>query len=187
MKRFNTQGNNSINASSMADVAFLLLIFFLVTTTIVTDKGILTLLPPITEHEPLPHPPHNTLVVLINAGDQLLVNSQPMDVTGLREKAKQFLDNKGADPTMSSSPRMAVISLQNDRGTSYGTYLQVQNELKAAYRELRDAYALHTYGQTFTELKEQPKDNLEKIKEVAEAYPMQLSEAEPKVIGEVMP
>lgn len=187
MKRFSTRTNNSINASTMADVAFLLLIFFLVTTTIVTDKGILSLLPPISNQPQLPHPPHNTLVVLINAEDQLLVNNQPMDVTELREKAKQFLDNHGADPTLSSSPRMAVISLQNDRGTSYGTYLQVQNELKAAYRELRDAYALHTYGKTFAELKEHPEQNLDKIKEVAETYPMQLSEAEPKVIGEVMP
>lgn len=175
-----------INASSMADIAFLLLIFFLVTTTINAEKGILHKLPQWTEEPPEQQEfnQRNSLVVLINSRDQLLVNGEPMSVDELRDEAKTFLDNRGRDPKLSESPTKAVISLQNDRGTSYGIYLQVQNELKAAYRELRDAYAMKTYGQTFEELKSDQQENLDKIKDVANEYPMRLSEAEPKEIGE---
>lgn len=164
----------------MADVAFLLLIFFLVTTTIATDAGILTRLPEISTQPPQPVIDRNSLEVLINAQDNLLVDDEPTDISELRTLTKKFLDNRGVDPTLSDSPTVAVISLQNDRSTTYSTYLLVQNELKAAYRELRDAYALDTYGKTMAELKEAPEENLEQIKDVANAYPMRLSEAEPK-------
>lgn len=188
-----------INASSMADIAFLLLIFFLVTTTIEVDKGILHKLPRWTE-EPPPQQDmnkRNTMVVLINSRDQLLVNDNVASVENLREKAKEFLDNKGRNPNMSESPKKAVISLQNDRGTSYGVYLGVQNELKAAYRELRDDYAMTKYSKTYAQLRSEYNklnDNIyateankeaakAKLKDITDAYPMRLSEAEPKEVG----
>lgn len=188
-----------INASSMADIAFLLLIFFLVTTTIEVDKGILHKLPRWTEEPPpdIKQNKRNTMVVLINSRDQLLVNDNVASVDNLREKAKEFLDNKGRDPKMSESPTKAVISLQNDRGTSYGVYLGVQNELKAAYRELRDDYAMNKYNKTYAQLRSEYNklnDNIyateankeaakAKLKDITDAYPMRLSEAEPKEVG----
>lgn len=186
--------NPEINASSMADIAFLLLIFFLVTTTVEVDKGILHKLPRWDEEPPeqIDLNKRNTMVVLINARDQLLVNDEPANVDDLRRRAKEFLDNRGINPKLSVSPDKAVISLQNDRGTSYGIYLNVQNELKAAYRELRDDYATKTYGKTLQQLKDELKDASDaakpswvaKIKDVTAEYPMRLSEAEPKEIGE---
>lgn len=169
----------------MADIAFLLLIFFLVTTTIKTDKGILHKLPPWSDEpvEDIEMNQRNTMIVLINSKDQLLVDGIPASVDELRDMAKTFLDNRGKDPNKSESPRKAVISLQNDRGTSYGIYLEVQNELKAAYRELRDAYSERSYGTTFEGLKENQEENIDKIKDVVNEYPMRLSEAEPKEIG----
>lgn len=191
MARRNKQGAGEINASSMADIAFLLLIFFLVTTTIDYDKGILHKLPPITDEPPenVQSNKRNTMVVLINSRDQLLVNNENVSVKKLRNRAKQFLDNNGRNPKWSISPTEAIISLQNDRGTSYGLYLKVQNELKAAYRELRDEYAMKKYGSKFEDLKATAKESgsqrdQDKVKDVADHYPMRLSEAEPKAIGE---
>ena len=190
--------SNEINASSMADIAFLLLIFFLVTTTIDIDKGILHKLPPWDDEEQIIAPSHkrNTFVVLINARDQLLVNGQSENVERLREKAKEFINNRGRDEKSSESPKKAIVSLQNDRGTSYDIYIQVQNELKAAYRELRDDYGIRTFNKSFSDLKKDYKEarkgkNTAKIKEyrdmiksITDEYPMKLSEAEPKAIGE---
>jgi biopolymer transport protein ExbD len=192
MARRNKQnGAQEINASSMADIAFLLLIFFLVTTTIDYDKGILHKLPPITEEPPenVPSNKRNTLIVLINSTDRLLVNNEDVSVKRLRKRAKEFLNNNGRNPNWSDSPEDAIISLQNDRGTSYGLYIQVQNELKAAYRELRDEYALKKYGSKFEELKSTAEDSKldrdkVKVEDVADHFPMRLSEAEPKSIGE---
>lgn len=190
-----------INASSMADIAFLLLIFFLVTTTIEVDKGILHKLPRWTEDPPEQQDMNkrNTMVVLINSRDQLLVNGDVASVDDLRERAIEFLDNgnRAKKPNLSESPKKAVISLQNDRGTSYGIYLEVQNELKAAYRELRDEYAMRKYSKNYAQLKsdyDKLNDNIyatqadkdaarEKLKDITDAYPMRLSEAEPKEIG----
>lgn len=191
-----------INASSMADIAFLLLIFFLVTTTIEVDKGILHKLPRWTEEPPpdIELNKRNTMVVLINSRDQLLVNGDVASVDDLRDRAMEFLDNgnRAKKPNLSESPLKAVISLQNDRGTSYGIYLQVQNELKAAYRELRDDYAMNKYSKNYAQLKaefDKLNDNIyasqadkdaakAKLKDITGAYPMRLSEAEPKEIGE---
>ncbi|NNC95312.1 MAG: biopolymer transporter ExbD [Chitinophagales bacterium] len=192
--------NNEINAGSMADIAFLLLIFFLVTTTIKIDKGILHRLPPWIE-EPQDIPPinkRNVLEVLINANDLLLVENEYVKVRNLREVTKRFISNNGANPDLSDSPEKAVVSLKNDRGTSYDIYLQVQNELKAAYRELRDDMAKkETRGRmTYEDLRqcENPlnpittasqKKNCETIREkVKNTYPMKISEAEPEDLGE---
>ncbi|WP_132066258.1 ExbD/TolR family protein, partial [Aquimarina spinulae] len=142
-----------VNAGSMADIAFLLLIFFLVTTTIETDTGISRKLPPPQEEEI--EPPvlkqKNIFVVELNKNNDLLVEEAPMELKDLREAAIKFLDNGGGrgeeacsycqgdrDPSSSDNPTKAVISLNNNRETNYGAYIAVQNELVAAYTTLRN-------------------------------------------------
>ncbi|MFM7032377.1 MAG: ExbD/TolR family protein, partial [Bacteroidota bacterium] len=125
-----------VNAGSMADIAFLLLIFFLVTTTIDTDKGISIKLPPMPEENQPKNDirikERNVLQVLVNANDMLLVDGQPSDIKELKRLAKDFIDNPSKNPELSESPQNAIISLKNDRGTSYNIYIQVHNERKAA-------------------------------------------------------
>ncbi|GAB1855342.1 biopolymer transporter ExbD [Flavobacteriaceae bacterium MHTCC 0001] len=141
-----------VNAGSMADIAFLLLIFFLVTTTINKDSGINRKLPPIEDNvEPPVIKQKNIFTVLVNKHDQLLVEDEPMELKDLRQSAIDFLDNNGdktcsfckgkKDPKSSDNPEKAIISLKNDRQTSYGTYIAVQNELVAAYNFLRNRRA----------------------------------------------
>ncbi len=186
-----------INASSMADIAFLLLIFFLVTTTMSVDKGLSRRLPP-------PLPPNmekpntdvkkrNIFVVLINSNNQLLVQGEPLDVKQLREKAKTFIKNEAADPSLPEvlpieveidgqketvlTTKNHLISLQNDRGTLYQKYIEVQNELVAAYNELRNEYSRARFGVAYAELDE------DRQKAVQAIYPQKISEAEPKNYG----
>lgn len=182
----NKRGIPEINAGSMADIAFLLLIFFLVTTTMDVDSGISTKLPP-WEPEQFEDPPpikqKNLFTVLVNGNDQLLVEDEYADIKDLRSLAKKFLDNNGngscdyckgsRDPQSSDSPQKAIISLQNDRRTSYKTYIAVQNELVAAYNELRNELAQRQYGKDFDQLGE------EQAQQVQDAYPQKISEAEP--------
>jgi biopolymer transport protein ExbD len=191
-----------VNAGSMADIAFLLLIFFLVTTTIETDQGINRKLPPMDppEDEDVQIKEKNIFTVLVNRNDQLLVEENLMELKDLREAAIAFLDNGGDgtckycqganDPTSSDNPEKAVISLQNDAETSYGAYISVQNELVAAYYFLRDRECKARHGKTYRELEamfddpktpEKVKNRLEPmLKEIQEMYPQKLSEAEPK-------
>ena len=167
-----------INAGSMADIAFLLLIFFLVTTTMDSDSGITIKLPPYIE-EPEDIPPikkRNVLEILVNANNQLLVEDKLTRIDQLRDITKAFITNEGKDPNSSDNPNKAVVSIKNDRGTSYKTYIAVQNELKAAYREVREEYALRTYGRKLENLSEQQQD------EVSDKYPQKISEAEPENI-----
>lgn len=142
-----------VNAGSMADIAFLLLIFFLVTTTIEKDSGINRKLPPMEDNtEPPIIKQKNIFTVLVNKQDQLLVEDEPMEIKDLRKAAREFLDNNGdksckfcqgaQDPKSSDNPDKAIISLKNDRETSYAAYIAVQNELVAAYNELRNRRAL---------------------------------------------
>jgi len=170
-----------INAGSMADIAFLLLIFFLVTTTMDVDTGLVRKLPAMPEEEEIIDDSQikarNIYVVLVNAKDQLLVEEELMDISQLREGAKGFLNNWGKNQDLSDSPLKAIISLQNDRGTSYEMYIKVQNELSAAYRELRDAEAQRKFGVYYAELEGELK------KEVRKMYPQKISEAEPKKMG----
>jgi biopolymer transport protein ExbD len=165
----------------MADIAFLLLIFFLVTTTMDVDTGLVRKLPAMPEEEDIIDDSQikarNIYVVLVNAKDQLLVEEELMDISQLRDGAKAFLDNWGKSPDLSDNPHKAIISLQNDRGTSYEMYIQVQNELSAAYRELRDREAQRKFGVYYAEL-----EGVDK-KEIRKMYPQKISEAEPKKVG----
>lgn len=192
-------GPPEVNAGSMADIAFLLLIFFLVTTTIETDAGLDRMLPPL-------EPPDtdviikqkNIFTVNINKNGQLLVEEELTDLKNLRDKAVAFLDNGGdgtctyckgrKDASSSDNPTKAIISLKNDRETKYATYITVQNELVGAYNDLRDREAQRLFGRDFTEMEaeflnpETPtgvRDELkDKVKRIQELYPQKLSEAE---------
>lgn len=180
-----------INAGSMADIAFLLLIFFLVTTTMDVDSGINRKLPPyqpdIETDPPPPIKKKNIFTVLVNSNDQLLVEDEYMDIRDLRDAAKRFIDNNGdgscqhcqgrQSSESSDNPGKAVISLQNDRGTSYKMFISVQNELAAAYNELRNELAERKFGKSFEDLTN------EEQKEMKEAYPQVISEAEPVNLG----
>ena len=174
------RGLPEINAGSMADIAFLLLIFFLVTTTMDQDTGIARKLPPMPEEEQ-EKPPEikakNIYVVLNNSNNQLLVEGEWTEISDLKDGVKKFIDNNGIDPTSSDSPEKAIISLQNDRGTKYLTYIRVQNELAAAYNELRNEAALNKFGERYSNLDKSQK------KEIRKMYPQKISEAEPKNIG----
>ncbi len=193
-----------VNAGSMADIAFLLLIFFLVTTTIETDSGISRKLPPWQEEEQ--EPPNikqrNLFIVEVNSNNELLVEEEAMDISNLREAAFEFLDNGGgvgdeacdfcqgaADDESSVNPQKAIISLVNNRGTEYGTYIAVQNELVAAYNQLRNREAERIFGVTYTEMENAYNDPnyngdkealKEKIGAIKDLIPQKLSEAEPK-------
>ena len=199
-----------VNAGSMADIAFLLLIFFLVTTTIETDSGINRKLPPMDE---IIDPPiikeRNIFTVVVNKNNQILVEEKPMDLRDIRKEAVAFLDNGGGlgdeacdycqgnkDRSSSDNPEKAIISLKNDRETDYKVYISVQNELVAAYNELRDREFTRLYpseNMTYVEadkkysdprsdktVKEKLKEKLSAIKTL---YPMKLSEAEPNKTG----
>ncbi len=196
-----------INAGSMADIAFLLLIFFLVTTTMNSDTGISRKLP---ERQPENIDPpvlkeKNVFIVMLNRTGEILVEGDTyMTVDQIKDEAIKFLDNGGGngkdgnpcdyckgkkDPTSSDHPNKAIISLGSARGTDYGKYIAVQNELVAAYNELRDKASEAKYGVSFKKLKEaseesdiskSKKESLkEKIKTIKEMYPMILSEQEP--------
>jgi len=180
----------------MADIAFLLLVFFLVTTTMDTDFGLMRKLPPPLPPD-LPEPPpikqRNVFVVLANANDQLLVEGELMDITELREAAKEFIANPSNKEDLPEKKLVnvkllgdmmvskQVISLQNDNGTSYDLYIQVQNELAAAYDELRNEFAQQEFGVSFDYLVET--GDKDKVKAVKSVYPQRISEAEPKNVG----
>ena len=199
-----------VNAGSMADIAFLLLIFFLVTTTIEKDKGIARQLPP--KQEDIPEDviikDKNLFIVNVNKDDQLLVEEELMELKDLRQAAIDFIDNGGApagtpeycdyckglrSAESSDNPEKAVISVQNDRLTSYKMYIAVQNELVAAYNFLRDREAERLYGWKFTEVKKaidegnfngDIESTEEKLQTIQQMIPLKLSEAEPKKRGQ---
>lgn len=140
MKKERSRKVPEINAGSMADIAFLLLIFFLVTTTIASDKGLTILLPPKREKDKIEEvemKDREVFKVLVNSRNQLLVEEEPMSLERLRTAAKEFINNRGRDKEMSSSPQEAVVSYKTDRGTKYSIYIRVLDEIKGAYNELR--------------------------------------------------
>lgn len=204
-----------INAGSMADIAFLLLIFFLVTTTMNVDSGISKKLsekppedfvPPVIKEK-------NIFKVQINRNNELLVEDDRMQLKDLKEAAKKFIDNGGGignpgedgtpgkpcdyckgerSDASSDHPNKAVISVISDRGTEYGTYIAVQNELLKAYTELRNRLSQERYGRSFDELEQdyldarksadtkRLADELQKkVEDIKIAYPQIISDAEP--------
>ncbi|MFC2151401.1 ExbD/TolR family protein [Bacteroidota bacterium] len=180
------------SAASMADIAFLLLIFFLVATTMDIDTGLSRQMPPYNpdaQDSDDQIKERNVYVVLINSNDQILVEGQQMNVRKLREEAKEFIVNpENKDNLPEKTPKeieflgermvsKGIISLQNDRGTSYGMYIKVQNELIAAYNEVRDEVSMREFGKKYGDL---PKEKQDAIKDY---YPQIISEAEPKNIG----
>ena len=179
-----------INGSSMADIAFIALIFFLMVTTMDKEEGISRLLPPIppedqkVENQEVNR--RNIIQVKINSSDRLLAGSQPMDVSQLKDKIKEFMTNPYDDPNLPEKEVVeipglgptpvskGVISLQNDRGTTCQAYITVQNELIKAINELRDDFSMRTYGKKYSKLDEDRQEIVRK------AVPQRISEAEPK-------
>jgi biopolymer transport protein ExbD len=169
----------------MADIAFLLLIFFLVTTTIASDKGISVLLPANQEDRvDIKIKERNIFNVLINSNDMLLVEEEVMDVSRLKAEAKKFISNRGVDPASSESPTKAIISLKTDRGTNYEKYIEVRDILKQAYAELRAEFlgvSVERYAFIYENRKEP--EHKEKYDLAREEYPEQVSDAEPSDTG----
>ena len=180
-----------LNTSSMSDISFLLLAFFLMVSNINSDAGIARKLPP-----PLPEnvdPPEvrerNIFTVLVNKDDRLLYNNQYGRIDDLKDRAKEFLGNPNNLPNLPEKDAIeipglgmyevskGVISLRNDRGTSYDMYLQVQNELTAAINEMRDELSTTRFGKRYTDL------DKDQRKAIETAIPMSISEAEPTKIG----
>ena len=183
-----------LNTSSTADMAFLLLCFFLMTTTMDQDLGLQRRLPPMPDKNQKAQDQkvnrRNIVIVKINSADRLLAGTEPMHVSQLKDKMKEFLSNPANDPNLPEKeettiegfdkPVMVskgVISLQNDRGTSYEAYIAVQNELVKAVNELRDEWSMANFGTPYMSLDE------EKQEIVRKAVPQNISEAEPKDIS----
>lgn len=182
-----------LNSSSSADIAFLLLSYFLMTTTMDQDSGLQRRLPPIPDEKQQVEDQkinrRNIIIVRINSADRLFAGNEPMDVSFLKDKIKEFLVNPNDDPNLPErAPKeiegfgtynvsKGVISLQNDRGTSYKKYIEVQNELVKAVNELRDEFAKAHFGRAYISLDE------ERQRIVRDAIPQNISEAEPKDVS----
>lgn len=183
----------ALNTTSSADIAFLLLIFFLVSTTMDVDKGIQRRLPPMPDEnqkqQDIKVNRRNIVVVRINSQDRILAGGTPMDVTQVREKIKEFIINPANIESLPEKEMKeiegfgqyavskGVVSLQNDRGTSYSAYLKVQNEIVKAFNEIRDDFAMVNFGSKYADLDE------DKQKIVRDAIPQSISEAEPKDVS----
>jgi len=176
-----------INSSSQADIAFLLLCFFLMTTSMDVDYGITRRLPPPVEQndDDVKVKERNVMNVLINKNNRLMVNGRPSDISLLKEEAKHFMTPRPGDETAPEvEPKTfdligevlmskGVISLQNDRGTSYAMYISVQNELARAFNELKEEMAWRHFHKHYDQLNE------DQTKAVNDAVPVRVSEAEP--------
>ncbi len=196
-----------LNGSSLADISFILLIFFLVTTSMDTDTGLVRRLPPPPDpnqqEEDVKVKGRNVLVVSVNLNNEIMyyygdeskrVTQMGVKPEDLRVIAKEFVANPGnkanmpefhpADPPLpilGAYPitKNHIISVQTDRGTKYEVYFQIQNELMAAYNELRDEFAMSKFGKHYNDLHPESDEALA----VRGVYPMKISEAEPKKYG----
>lgn len=188
----NKKKTPEVNAGSMADIAFLLLIFFLVATTMNVDSGINRTLPPWVDEEQQDAPPikeRNILKVFVSAYDQLMVQGEQIHISQLKDKAKEFMLNPFDDPNLPEKETVTndilgshvvskgVISLKADRSTTYNTYVMVQNELSRAFNEIRDELAIEKFGKPVAELTDDQR------KAVNEAIKLSISEAEPRDLG----
>ena len=183
----------ALNTSSTADIAFLLLCYFLMTTTMGSQTGLSRRLPPMpTEEQQQENQKvnrRNIITVKINSQDRIFAGGEPIDISMLKDKIHEFLTNPRNDENLPERVMTdiegfgqypvskGVISLQNDRGTSYRQYIAVQNELVKAVNEIRDEFSLNNYGKKFIQLDE------EKQEIVKKAIPQQISEAEPKDVA----
>lgn len=192
-----------VNAGSMADIAFLLLIFFLVTTTIETDVGLNRKLPEF-DGEVIEHHQRNILTILLNHQGSLMIKGEATSFDDLKQKAIEFIDNGGGDDTKSycdycrgaksttssDNPQSAIIVFNTQRETEYGVYIAAQNELVSAYNTLRNREANRLYATDYTLMEDQyenPRTSieqrqtlLEKIKNIRSMFPLNISEAELK-------
>ena len=176
---------------STADIAFLLLCYFLMTTTMGDQSGLQRRLPPIPDAKTAQDQKvnrRNIIIVRINSADKLFAGSEAMDISLLKDKIKEFLTNPTNDPNLPEKEPLevdgktymkskGVISLQNDRGTSYQAYIAVQNELVKAVNELRDEFSRANFGKKFSRLSEEEQELVKKV------VPQNISEAEPKDTG----
>lgn len=184
----------SLNTQSTADIAFLLLCYFLMVSTMDQDSGLQRRLPPMPDKnqkvEDQKVNRRNIIVVKINSADRIYAGNEPMDISQLKDKVKEFLQNPNSDPTLpEKEPKdiegfrngfmvsKGVISLQNDRGTSYRAYIAVQNELVKAVNELRDEFGMQFFGKPYLKLTDEQREIAKK------AIPQNISEAEPKDVG----
>ncbi len=189
----NIKKTPGINAASMADISFILFIFFLMVTTMGSDYGLIRQLPPMTDDPKASTEinKRNVFVVAVSQNNDLLVRNDYKQISELREMAKDFfnINNTGAEypeKTQKEVPGLglmtvnkgAVVSLQNDRGTSYRTYIQVQNELAGAIHELRNEICMQKFGKKFDDCSQEQQDAIGK-----DVYPMAISEAEPKDVA----
>lgn len=166
-----------IPSASLADIAFLLLIFFLLVTTIDVDTGIGMQLPPEPEEdvEPPPIRERNLLNVLVNAEGMVLLDEEPTAIEDVREEVKAFVDNNGSDPDLSESPDDAIVSIKTDRNTPYRVYIDMLDEVMAAYEELRDQAAQEQFGVSYNQLE----DGSAQQEQISDMYPKKISIAEP--------
>lgn len=162
-----------INGSSMADIAFLLLIFFLVTTTINVDTGIGMVLPPPLdpEVEPPPIRERNQMNILVNAQGLILMDEQPVQIQDVKAKLIEFIDNPNNDETLSVSPEAAIVSLKTQKETPYRIYIDMLDEVMGAYKDLRDAASRANYGVEFDRL--QPESASREA--IQDMYPKKIS------------
>ena len=185
-----------INAGSMADIAFLLLIFFLVATTMDVDTGLVRVLPPMPDpnvkQEDIKVKERNLFPVLVAGNGTIMAKGEQIDIRRLKDKAKEFvlnpLDDENLpekevkelelpDGSMWAYPiSQGVISLQTTRDTNYQVYIMVQNELTRAFNEIRDEVAMRKFGANFADLNEDQRNV------VTKAVPLKISEAEPRTI-----
>lgn len=176
---FNKSGRKEtpeINGSSLADIAFLLLIFFLVVTTIDVDTGIGLMLPPIPDDtEPPPVRERNLLNILVNAQGMILIDEEPSAISEVKPRIKEFVDNNGVDPNLSESPDDAIVSIKTDRRTPYRVYIDMLDEVMGAYNELRNEASMSRFGVPYSELED---DSVEE-EEIDDMYPKKISIAEP--------
>jgi len=181
-----------VNGTSLADIAFILLFFFLVTSSMDIDTGIMRRLPPPVDPNEKPEDinKRNLFEVRINSQDYLWVKGQYMNIGDLKESTKIFISNKSNSPNLADKKEVhipllggtymasrGIISLKNDRGTSYDMYVQVQNELTKAITELRNELSKEKFNINFTDLVDQ-----DKIEAIQKAIPVAISEAEPENI-----
>jgi biopolymer transport protein ExbD len=183
----------ALNTTSTGDIAFLLLIFFLVATTMDVDKGIQRRLPPMPDEnqkqQDIKVNRRNIVVVRINAQDRILAGGTPMDITQVKDQIKEFIVNPANSESLPEKEMKdiegfgqyavskGVVSLQNDRGTSYSAYLRVQNEIVKAFNEIRDDFAMVNFGSKYADLDE------DRQRIVRDAVPQSISEAEPKDVS----